>query len=50
VLIVCVRVCVTGDVEEIETSEKSTLRVFNSITVVHDQNLVVLEVGRQSSH
>jgi len=48
VLIVCV--CVTGDVEEIETSEKSTLRVFNSITVVHDQNLVVLEVGRQSSH
>uniref|UniRef100_A0A672NU51 Cleavage and polyadenylation specificity factor subunit 3 n=1 Tax=Sinocyclocheilus grahami TaxID=75366 RepID=A0A672NU51_SINGR len=33
----------TGDVEEIEISEKSTLRVFNSITVVHDQNMVLLE-------
>ncbi|XP_042633762.1 cleavage and polyadenylation specificity factor subunit 3-like isoform X2 [Cyprinus carpio] len=33
----------TGDVEEIEISEKSTLRVFNSITVVHDQNVVLLE-------
>ncbi|RXN06377.1 cleavage and polyadenylation specificity factor subunit 3 [Labeo rohita] len=33
----------TGDVEEIEISEKSTLRVFNSITVNHDQNMVMLE-------
>uniref|UniRef100_A0A671NVW0 Cleavage and polyadenylation specificity factor subunit 3-like n=1 Tax=Sinocyclocheilus anshuiensis TaxID=1608454 RepID=A0A671NVW0_9TELE len=33
----------TGDVEEIEISEKSTLKVFNSITVVHDQNMVLLE-------
>uniref|UniRef100_A0A8C1N4R5 Cleavage and polyadenylation specificity factor subunit 3 n=1 Tax=Cyprinus carpio TaxID=7962 RepID=A0A8C1N4R5_CYPCA len=41
----CVGVCVfvIGDVEEIEISEKSTLRVFNSITVVHDQNVVLLE-------
>uniref|UniRef100_A0A8C1QE72 Cleavage and polyadenylation specific factor 3 n=1 Tax=Cyprinus carpio TaxID=7962 RepID=A0A8C1QE72_CYPCA len=33
----------TGDVEELEISERSTLRVFNSITVVHDQNMVLLE-------
>ncbi len=44
------RVCVLGDVEEIEISEKSTLRVFNGITVVHDQNMVLLEVRRHTGH
>ncbi len=44
------RVRVLGDVEEIEISEKSTLRVFNGITVVHDQNMVLLEVRRHTGH
>lgn len=33
----------TGDVEEIETPEKNTLRVFNSITLVQDANMVMME-------
>uniref|UniRef100_H3AIE9 Cleavage and polyadenylation specificity factor subunit 3 n=1 Tax=Latimeria chalumnae TaxID=7897 RepID=H3AIE9_LATCH len=33
----------TGDVEEIEVQEKNALRVFKHITVVREQNMVVLE-------
>lgn len=36
--------CVIGDVDEIETPEKNTLRVFNNITLVYDSNMVMLEV------
>ncbi|MCI4389529.1 hypothetical protein PGIGA_G00099040 [Pangasianodon gigas] len=32
-----------GHVEEVETAEKNTLRIFNSITLIHDANMVILE-------
>uniref|UniRef100_A0A4W4F7V0 Cleavage and polyadenylation specific factor 3 n=1 Tax=Electrophorus electricus TaxID=8005 RepID=A0A4W4F7V0_ELEEL len=32
-----------GHVEEVEAAEKTTLRIFNSITLVHDVNMVILE-------
>ncbi|XP_036437785.1 cleavage and polyadenylation specificity factor subunit 3 isoform X2 [Colossoma macropomum] len=32
-----------GNVEEVEAAEKTTLRIFNSITLVHDGNMVLLE-------
>ncbi|KAA0708560.1 Cleavage and polyadenylation specificity factor subunit 3 [Triplophysa tibetana] len=33
----------SSDVDEIETPEKNTLRVFNNITLVYDSNMVMLE-------
>lgn len=39
-----IHICVLGHVEEVETAEKNTLRIFKSITLIHDANMVVLEV------
>lgn len=35
---------VSGDVEELDGTEKKTLKIFKSITLVHEVGMVVLEV------
>lgn len=35
----------SGDVEELEGTEKNTLKVFKSITLVHEVGMVLLEVS-----
>lgn len=42
---VCAHWHVTGDVEEIEASEKTTLKVFKNITLLHEAGMVTLEVS-----
>lgn len=45
VQIVCV--CLRGgDVEQVESAEKITIRIFKSITLVHESGMVLLEVGK----
>lgn len=42
-----------GDVEQVEGAEKITVKVFKSITLVHEAGMVLLEVGlcqNYSSH
>lgn len=36
--------CVSGDVEQVEPAEKITVKVFKSITLVHEAGMVLLEV------
>lgn len=40
----CVCVC-SGDVEQVETASKITVRIFKSVTLVHEGGMVLLEVG-----
>lgn len=42
-LLVCHLRNLTGDVEELEETEKNTLRVFNAITLIHEAGMVLLE-------
>ncbi|XP_017158525.1 cleavage and polyadenylation specificity factor subunit 3 isoform X1 [Poecilia reticulata] len=42
-LLVCHLRNLTGDVEELDGTEKKTLKIFNSITLVHEVGMVVLE-------
>lgn len=37
----------SGDVEELDGTEKNTLRIFKSITLIHEVGMVLLEVRRQ---
>ena len=37
-------VVLPGDVEQLEGSEKITVKIFKSITMVHESGMVVLEV------
>lgn len=39
---------VLGDVEEVEATEKTTLKVFKNITLLHEAGMVTLEVSRTS--
>lgn len=39
----CVFVC-SGDVEQVEAAAKITIRIFKSITLVHEAGMVLLEV------
>ena len=34
-----------GDVEELDGTEKNTLKIFKSITLVHEVGMVMLEVS-----
>lgn len=36
---------ISGDVEEVDGTEKSTLKIFKNITLVHDSSMVMLEVS-----
>ena len=51
---VCARGCVLGDVEEVEASEKTekiektTLKIFKNITLLHEAGMVTLEVSKVS--
>lgn len=36
---------ISGDVEEMDGTEKSTLKVFKNITLVHESSMVMLEVS-----
>lgn len=36
---------VSGDVEELDGTEKNTLKVFKSITLIHEVGMVLLEVS-----
>ncbi|KAG7214992.1 hypothetical protein INR49_022908 [Caranx melampygus] len=38
-----------GDVEQVEGTEKITIRIFKSITLVHEAGMVVLEVGHSNA-
>ncbi|KAM7375912.1 hypothetical protein PAMP_005673 [Pampus punctatissimus] len=42
-LLVCNLRNLTGDVEELDGTEKNTLRVFKSITLIHEVGMVLLE-------
>ncbi|KAK7904335.1 hypothetical protein WMY93_016942 [Mugilogobius chulae] len=42
-LLVCHLRNITGDVEELEGTEKNTLKIFKSITLVHEVGMVLLE-------
>uniref|UniRef100_A0A3B4AQ14 Uncharacterized protein n=1 Tax=Periophthalmus magnuspinnatus TaxID=409849 RepID=A0A3B4AQ14_9GOBI len=42
-LLVCHLRNLTGDVEELEGTEKNTLKIFKSITLVHEVGMVLLE-------
>ncbi|XP_054652015.1 cleavage and polyadenylation specificity factor subunit 3 isoform X2 [Dunckerocampus dactyliophorus] len=42
-LLVCQLRNLTGDVEELDGTEKKTLRVFQSITLIHEVGMVLLE-------
>lgn len=39
----------TGDVQQVEGAEKITVRVFQSITLVHEAGMVLLEVRHTNS-
>lgn len=36
--------CVTGDVQQVEGAEKITVKIFKSISLVHEAGMVQLEV------
>lgn len=36
--------CYTGDVEEVEATEKNTLKLFKNIALTHEGGMVLLEV------
>lgn len=36
---------VSGDVEELDGTDKNTLKIFKNITLVHDVGMVLLEVS-----
>lgn len=38
-------IAISGDVEEVDGTEKSTLRIFKNITLVHESSMVMLEVS-----
>lgn len=38
----------SGDVEEMDGMEKSTLKIFKNITLVHESSMVMLEVSSKS--
>lgn len=40
-------VFVSGDVEELDGTEKNTLKVFKSVTLIHQVGMVLLEVSGQ---
>lgn len=42
-----VSLAISGDVEEMDGTEKSTLKVFKNITLVHESSMVMLEVSRK---
>lgn len=37
---------VSGDVEELDGTEKNTLKIFKNITLIHEVGMVMLEVSR----
>lgn len=39
---------VSGDVEELDGTDKNTLKIFKNITLVHDVGMVLLEVSGQA--
>lgn len=39
---------ISGDVEEMDGTEKSTLKVFKNITLVHESSMVMLEVSSKA--
>ena len=39
----CVCLC-AGDVQQVEGAEKITVKIFKSITLIHDAGMVLLEV------
>lgn len=42
-----VSLTISGDVEEVDGTEKSTLKIFKNITLVHESSMVMLEVSRK---
>lgn len=36
---------ISGDVEELDGTEKNTLKVFKSVTLIHEVGMVLLEVS-----
>lgn len=36
---------VSGDVEELDGTEKNTLKVFKSVSLIHEVGMVLLEVS-----
>lgn len=39
---------VSGDVEEMDGTEKNTLKIFKNITLIHEVGMVLLEVSGQA--
>lgn len=39
---------ISGDVEELDGTDKNTLKIFKNIILVHDVGMVLLEVSRQA--
>lgn len=48
VLTVAVFSLVSGDVEEMDGTEKNTLKIFKNITLIHEVGMVLLEVSAQA--
>lgn len=46
-LTLTVSLAISGDVEEVDGTEKSTLKIFKNITLVHESSAVMLEVSRR---
>lgn len=42
------RLLFSGDVEQVEDAKKITVRIFKSITLVHEPGMVLLEVRDQT--
>lgn len=38
---------VSGDVEELDVTQKNTLKIFKNITLVHEAGMVMLEVNNK---
>lgn len=41
----CFLLFISGDVEELDGTEKNTLKVFKSVTLIHEVGMVLLEVS-----